>query len=95
MLTGTSKTLYGKGPSQGRSSFDDATGAHQRIESAVFTLGENGEIYPSWVDSDGVTTPSVWGVNDQRQVVYSANIGQYNADFGGKSARVFCMSLVP
>jgi hypothetical protein len=94
MLTGASKTLYGKGPAQGRSSFNDATGAHQRIESAVFALGETGEILPSWVDRDGASIPSVWGVNDQLQIVYSANIGQYNAEFGGKPARVFCKSLV-
>jgi len=91
MLTGTSKTLYGKGPATGRSSFNDAVKAHQRIESAVYSMGENGEIHPSWVDKDGVSTPAIWGVNDQKQLVYSANIGQYVADFGGKSAQVFCL----
>jgi len=91
MLTGTSKTLYGKGPSAGRSSFNDAVGANQRIESAVYQLSENGEIHPSWVDKDGVSTPATWGVNDQMQLVYSSNIGEYVADFGGKSAQAFCL----
>jgi len=91
MLTGTSKTLYGKGPSSGRSSFNDAVQAEQSIESAVYNMGENGEIHPSWVDKDGVSSPATWGVNDQKQLVFSSNIGEYIADFGGKSAQVFCL----
>jgi hypothetical protein len=90
MLTGTSIGSYGEPASEGLSSFNDADGAHQHIESAIYSFGENREIHPVWVNKDGSSIPAVFGVNDQRQIIFSANIGQYAAMYGGKSARLFC-----
>jgi len=90
MLTGTSTTLYGKPATSGQSSFNEATGAPQHIESAIYYFGENREIHASWVNKDGASIPTEFGVNPDGQVIISANAGQYAAHFGGYAARVFC-----
>jgi hypothetical protein len=90
MLTGTSMTMYGQRDADGDSSFNDATGASQKVESAIYYLGENLEVHASWVNTDGMAIPIEFGVNPDNEVVMSANVGQYAASYGGKSARLFC-----
>jgi len=90
MLTGTSTTLYGKAASTGRSSFNEATGAEQKIESAIYSFGENREIHASWINHDGSSIPATFGVNVDGQLILSANPGQYAATYGGHSAKLFC-----
>jgi len=90
MLTGTSMTTYGKRDTDGSSSFNDATGASQKVESAIYYLGENRELHASWVNTNGQAVPIQFGVNPDYEVVMSANVGQYAATYGGKSARLFC-----
>jgi len=90
MLTGTSMTMYGHRDTDGSSSFNDATGASQKVESAIYYSGENSEVLASWVNTDGKAVPVQFGVNPDYEVVMGANVGQYAATYGGKSARVFC-----
>jgi hypothetical protein len=90
MLTGTSMTAYGKRDTDGSSSFNDATGASQKVESAIYYFGENRELLASWVNTNGQAVPIQFGVNPDYEVVMSANVGQYAATYGGKSARLFC-----
>jgi hypothetical protein len=90
MLTGTSMTMYGKRDTDGDSSFNDATGASQKVESTIYYFGENREVHANWVNTNGIAIPIEFGVNPDKEMVVSANVGQYAATYGGKSARVFC-----
>lgn len=75
------------------SSFNTAFGTNQHVESAIFTLGDNGEILASWTNTNGQTLPVQFAMSLNRQLVISANSGAYSARFGGESApsaRLFC-----
>lgn len=90
MLTGTLETTYGQPAQDGQSSFNDATGAMQKVESAVFSFRENRELVAEWTNADGMVVPVTFAVNANGQVVMSANPGQYISKFGGSNARLFC-----
>jgi hypothetical protein len=64
------------------------------IEGAIFRLDdENNEILPTWINTDGSSHLSFFGMPGSSVVhplVISQNIGSYNAINGGYSARMFC-----
>jgi hypothetical protein len=85
---------YGQPALMDDSSFNLAHDAHQHVESAVFYLGENGEIKAAWTNKNKQSIPVEFAVNPSKQLVFGANVGAYSAHYSfgsdAPSARLFC-----
>ncbi|CAG7847253.1 SubName: Full=Uncharacterized protein {ECO:0000313/EMBL:CCA69397.1} [Serendipita indica DSM 11827] len=85
---------YGQPAISDDSSFNFAHDAHQHVESAIFYLGENGEIKAAWTNKNKQSVPVDFAVNPNKQLILGANVGAYSAhySFGSNapSARLFC-----
>lgn len=94
VISGTSDTTPYNSPAQSGST-TYTLGPNNGIEAAIFSLDtENNEILPTWINTDGSSNLSFFGMPDSdvsHPLVISQNIGSYNDMNGGYSARMFCI----